>query len=251
MIIEKESKRFRFPKGGGFYAAVALAIIAAGVGVWGAVSNSLNSVGYGAPSDAVITAPTIDWADYVTRAPLTEPTEARVDNPVTNVADPREPLDAGATTAPPAAQKERMPYTGSFELPFGTKVSKDYSAGEMVKSKTMGDWRVHNGVDFIGAADDEVVAIQKGAVLEVGKDPLWGVVLTVDHGNGIIAKYCGLSENSTPKEGQMIEQGESIGVIAQIPSEILEGIHLHLEITVNGKVADPLAVMNKTGDNEQ
>ena len=246
MLIENEKRRFRLPKGGGFYAALALAVIAAGVGVWGAVSNSLSNINYGAPNQAV-TAPTINWADYVTRAPLTEP--ARADVPATGVADLRPPPDedAVATTAP-AVRKDTLPYTGSFALPFGARVGKDYSAGEMVRSRTMGDWRVHNGVDFEGEDDGEVVAIQDGVVVGVSADPLWGIVLEVDHGNGIMARYCGLSENSTPKEGQDVKKGKPIGVIAQVPCEALEGVHLHLEISVNGKVADPLAVMNKTGE---
>ncbi|MDR3314484.1 MAG: M23 family metallopeptidase [Oscillospiraceae bacterium] len=251
MLIEKEKKRFRFPRGSGFYAAIALAVIAAGVGVWGAVSNSLNPTSFAAPSDVGLNnTPTINWGDYLTRPPVTEaPTAAQANNPVTGVADTRSQVNAGATTAAPSARKDTMPYTGSFALPFGARISKDYSAGEMVKSKTMGDWRVHNGVDFEGQAEEEVVAIQDGTVQSLYTDPLWGIVLTIDHGNGVVAKYCGLSENSTPKEGQEIKKGQSIGVIAQVPCESLEGVHLHLEITVNGKMADPLAVMNKTGDN--
>ena len=71
--------------------------------------------------------------------------------------------------------------------------------------------------------------------------------MTMDHGSGVIARYCGLSENSMPKQGQWVQKGEAIGVIAQIPCESAEGVHLHLEISINGKTADPLAVMNKTG----
>jgi murein DD-endopeptidase MepM/ murein hydrolase activator NlpD len=152
-------------------------------------------------------------------------------------------------TTVPATTKDlaKMPYTGEFVLPFGTKISKDYSGGEMVKSETMGDWRVHDGVDFAGSRDTDVLAIQSGTIKSVVSDPLWGVVVSIDHGNGIVARYCGLSENSTLKAGQDVEIGEPIGIIAQVPSETEEGTHLHLEILINGKTADPLAVMNKAG----
>ena len=224
------------PRGGGFYLALVLAVIAAGVGVWGSVNSALRRNPY---TPEVTVRSTINWDNYVTR-PLAE-TQA-VGEPAKNVPDPRN------TTAKPAATKpDNAPYTGKFTLPFGTTIAKDYSDGEMVKSVTMGDWRVHNGVDFAGNPEATVLSIQSGTVKKVSNDPLWGVVVVVDHGQGVTARYCGLSEGSTPKEGQWLGQGEAIGVIAEVPCESAEGTHLHLEITVGGKPADPLAVMNRSG----
>jgi murein DD-endopeptidase MepM/ murein hydrolase activator NlpD len=235
--MRKRMPKLRLPKGGGFYLALALAVVAAGVGVWGAVNNTLRANPY---QMGTTQRSTINWENYVTRP--AEPQTQAAAEPAKNVPDPR------ATTKEPATTKpENTPYTGSFALPFGTNISKDYSAGEMVKSATMGDWRIHNGVDFAGEADQQVVAIQSGTVQNVKNDLLLGWVVTMDHGSGVIARYCGLSENSMPKQGQWVQKGEAIGVIAQIPCESAEGVHLHLEISINGKTADPLAVMNKTG----
>jgi len=241
MQFEKGKRlNLNIPKGSGFYLALGLAVVAAAVGVWGAVNTGLRNNPY-AQLPTAAPPSTIDWANYVTR-PVegTQPVAERA----TGVPDPR-----NTTAVPAATSADNMPYTGSFALPFGTDISKDYSDGEMVRSATMGDWRVHNGVDFAGEMDQMVQAIQSGVVKRVDADPLWGVVLTVDHGCGIIARYCGLSENSTPRTGQEVRKGEGIGVIAQVPCESAEGVHLHLEITVNGKIADPLAVMNRTGEN--
>ncbi|MDR2647242.1 MAG: M23 family metallopeptidase [Oscillospiraceae bacterium] len=237
-IEQTEKKRFKFPRGSGLYLVLCLTVIAAGVGVWGAVSNSLSSNAFSIPS-ATDTQSTINWANYVTRPVVQSEQAANV--PQTNIPDDREVKASTATTQ----DASKTPYTGNFSLPFGTKISKDYSNGEMVKSATMGDWRVHNGVDFEGEINGEVVAIQDGVVKSVKIDPLWGVVLTIDHGQGLLAKYCGLSENSTPNEGKEVKKGEPVGVIAQVPCESSEGVHLHFETTVNGKIADPLAVMNK------
>ena len=256
MQFDKDQKSSRWiPKGGGFYLALTFAVVAMGIGVWGSVNNSLRNN----PFTAEITAQnTINWENYVTRPVMEDFTQA-VNDPAKNVPDPRtapdqQPADnqqaAAATTATTtkeaAAKPENAPYTGTFTLPFGTTIIKDYSNGEMVKSATMGDWRVHNGVDFAGQANDPVKAIQSGAVKSVVVDPLWGITMTVDHGQGITARYCGLSEGSTPKEGQHVSAGEQIGVIAQVPCESAEGVHLHFEISVNGKIADPLAVMNRS-----
>ena len=240
MQFDQEKKGVRLiPKGGGFYLALTLAVIAAGVGVWGSVNSTLRHNPYLETTQRS----TINWDNYVTR-PLTPETQA-ANEPAKNVPDPRNGTTATsqkATTANP----DNAPYTGKFVLPFGTQIAKDYSDGEMVKSSTMGDWRVHNGVDFAGEADTPVAAIQSGTVKKVAIDPLWGIVVTIDHEQGVVARYCGLSEGSTPKQGQWVAQGEPIGVIAQVPCESAEGTHLHLEITVSGKVADPLAVMNRS-----
>jgi len=242
MQFEHEPKP-RFPKirkGSGFYLALGLAVVAAAVGTWGAVTNSLRNNPYQIETTQ---RSTINWENYATH-PL-EPETEDVGRAATSVPDQREVT----TAAPKATKPDNAPYTGTFAMPFGTRIVKDYSDGEMVKSATMGDWRVHNGVDFAGEIESEVVAIQSGVVKSVIDDPMWGIVAAIDHGGGLVARYCGLSENSTPREGQKVEKGEPIGFIAQVPSEAADGIHLHLETLVGGKAADPLAVMNKNGEN--
>ena len=235
-------RKFKLPKGGGFYLALSLAVLAMGVGVWGTVNNTLRNNTFQSPPT---TRSTINWENYVTR-PLESETEARqVAEPVRNEPDRRDETTAAAATT---ARKDNQPFTGDFAMPFGTNISKDFSNGEMVRSVTMGDWRVHNGVDFAGERDQEVVAIQDGTVKSVKTDPLWGIIVTIDHGNGIVARYCGLLENSTPKEGRELKKGEPVGIIGQVPCESAEGIHLHFEIILNGQIADPLEVMNRSGD---
>lgn len=249
MQFDQNRERGRFvPKGSGFYIALTMAVVALGVGVWGSVNNSLRRNPFLSETTGPLS--TINWENYVTR-PVMEDFTQMVNDPAKNVPDPRSARSNNARSTAAATQTatkpENAPYTGSFALPFGTRIVKDYSGGEMVKSATMGDWRVHNGVDFAGEQDAPVVAIQAGTVKSVAQDPLWGVVLTMDHGQGVTARYCGLAQGSTPKEGQALGKGEQVGIIAQIPCESAEGVHLHLEVLVNGKIADPLAVMNRAG----
>lgn len=81
-------------------------------------------------------------------------TEERVNAEQTGVEDNRL-RSAGQSTE---AIERNKPYSGDFALPMGSDIIKDYSNGEMVRSKTMGDWRIHNGVDFGGSAGNDVVA---------------------------------------------------------------------------------------------
>lgn len=181
---------------------------------------------------------TVSWFEK------TVPTDA-VDIEVTGVRDERNVT--GSLTEPSTTQNN-LPYSGNFILPMGTQIVKDYSNGEMVKSNTMGDWRVHNGIDFGGAAGNTVAAVSDGTVIKIYTDSFWGTVAEVDHGNGMIVRYCGLKDSSCATEGSELRQGDKVGVLGHIPVETADGEHLHLEVLVDGKYVDPLAALNKMRD---
>lgn len=184
---------------------------------------------------------TVRWSEAETGQPMTE--EANIG--VSGIADER-------VYVAPTTQKieENKPFSGNFALPMGTDIIKDYSNGEMVQSKTMGDWRVHNGVDFGGSAGNEVVAVNSGKVTKVYDDGFWGTVVEIDHGNGMTVRYCGMKEGSCLPEGTEVEKYGKIGTLGHIPVEISDEDHLHLEVLIDGEYADPLKALNKVGGNE-
>lgn len=143
-----------------------------------------------------------------------------------------------------AAKEETTKKSVSCCLPVGTQILKDYSNGAMVKSKTMNDWRLHNGVDFSGEAGDEVHSVCDGKVVEIATDSMWGKTVTIDHGNGMKAKYCGFDEIIV-KENEQVKKEQVIGTLGNIPIESADNTHLHLEITVDGKITDPLAALGR------
>lgn len=129
-----------------------------------------------------------------------------------------------------------------FVYPAGKKIIKDYSGSVAVKSKTMNDWRVHSGIDFEASEGQEIKAIQSGAVLAVYNSNLWGTIVEIDHGAGIVARYCGLDEKLKVSANDVVEAGQVIGHISSIPLEAADGIHLHLEIAKDGATADPFSL---------
>lgn len=131
---------------------------------------------------------------------------------------------------------------GDFIYPASKKIIKDYSGSVAVKSKTMNDWRVHSGIDFHAEAGQEIKAVQSGAVLAVYNSSLWGTIVEIDHGTGIVARYCGLDSKLKVNANDVVEAGQVIGYISSIPVECADGIHLHFEITKNGEITDPLAI---------
>ena len=110
--------------------------------------------------------------------------EETVRQNLTNIPDTREATEENKETE---KDKYNKPYRDYYCLPFGNQIIKDYSNMNPVYSKTLGDWRTHNGIDFSGEAGGAVVAISYGEVISIYEDALFGTCVLIDHGNGVTA----------------------------------------------------------------
>lgn len=186
--------------------------------------------------------------------------EVKVAAPVTDVRDTRDEEETSEVSLDDILDSEEVttqtsntvseldmniPYESVFILPVSTDISWDYSDGEFVFSKLHGDYRQHNGVDFPAEAGTSVLAIISGEVSAIIDDDKYGVVVEVNHGNKLIARYCGLGEVTVSK-GDFIEQGTKIGTVGIVSIEG-ETPHIHFETLIDGAYTDPLAVMGKAG----
>lgn len=144
------------------------------------------------------------------------------------------------TTAKPQPEPP-APTQPTFSMPIsGFTGVDDASLEDLKPSDLTGAWRTHNGVDFLAAAGTSVTAAADGKVTEVEKANLEATVVTVTHSNGFVTVYKGLKD-VTVKEGDEIKAGDSIGTVAEVMRiEAAKGPHLHLEMTVNGELVDPL-----------
>lgn len=204
------------------YAVMIVCLLAAGVGAFGASRN---------PKSGQPTTESVSQSD-VSQIP-TQDVAANV--PVSDV-----PFSETESQSETETEVQK-----SYVLPMGDFITKDYSDGTVVYSNTMQDWRVHNGIDFGDNRGQSVLCVADGTVQNVTTDTLWGTVVTIDHGNGVVAKYCGMEKDSTPEIGTQVEKGVVIGKLGEIPVESKDGPHLHLEITVNGEYVDPLKFLQK------
>lgn len=173
-----------------------------------------------------------------------------VNDIVTGVPDDRVTASAQQDDSAVQAAADEISRAPSFSLPLAGAVDKAFSNGDMVQSKTMGDWRVHNGVDIRGVIGDPVIAVNNGVVKAVYDDVLWGTVVEIDHGQGMLVRYCGLGKGSTVSVGESIKINDKVGNLGTIPIEAAEEAHLHLEIRQDGEVVDPLAAMGKHANGE-
>ena len=136
------------------------------------------------------------------------------------------------------------PYKSFYEYPVSEAVLQGYSE-ELVKNDTMGDYRSHTAVDFRGEAGAGVAAINDGVVLDVYNDAMLGMVVEIDHGGKLVARYCGLDSVSVTAGGS-VTQGQEIGTLGAVPFESGLESHLHFETKLDGAYVDPLSVMGKT-----
>ena len=119
-----------------------------------------------------------------------------------------------------------------------TDVIKAFSGDTLVMSKTMGDWRTHNGTDYAGNIGDPVRAVNNGRVTRVYDDVLWGTTVEIDHLDGLTVRYCGLGKGSTVSEGDEVKINDKIGNLSEIPAESADGTHFHIEAEKDGKYID-------------
>lgn len=192
---------------------------------------------------------------YVSTKPAKDVNEATTVRETTQVQRSVTVQDTTAqeTTAAPQTEPEstsmlqsenNTPYKGIYRYPLGETVVQGYSL-ELKKNETMGDYRSHTAVDFKGGAGEKVVAVNDGVVLDVYNDAMLGMVVEIDHGGKLVAKYCGLDSVSVSK-GSVVKAGNEIGSLGSVPFEASLETHLHFETKLDGEYVDPLTVMGKT-----
>lgn len=218
-------------KGKGFYVALAFSLVAVGVAGYVAISNTYSKL---LPDDKDLTSTPIivDWNNSADPA----------GNTVSGVPDTSRDTSQPAESAQEANTK---PEKKLFMMPVSGECYNPFSGDKLVFSQTMEDWRVHHGADLAASLGANVRAAADGVVKDVKWDDLWGTVVEVDHGDGLVALYCGLGSNVPVKKGDEIEIGTVIGVITEVPVEVAEQPHLHLVMTQDGKVIDPVNVLKK------
>lgn len=216
--------------GKGFYFALAVCIVAIGGVATAAFAGNFNGIDQAGDEPARTTTTN----DRAVNEPATDVPDTR---PTTTTTTTVTTTTTTTTTAPD--EEANAPVTSQLMvLPMGNQLVKEFSDGKAVYSDTMADFRTHDGADFAGQSGDKVVAVSAGKVTEVKEDALWGKTITIDHDHGITSTYCGVT--ATVKEGDTVKAGDAIGVLSDIPCELLSGHHLHLEIAVNGETVDPV-----------
>ena len=222
--------------GGGLYIALAICVLSViCIGVYSAILNIF---------EPPVSTPLItdeNWQETEGILPSPAPNQPNNDQPSATPPDDT-PVEAPETT--PDESVNSTPTPPGYTLPVAGGITKAFSHDVLVYSRTMNDYRVHNGVDLSAQVGTPVKAFTRGVVTEIYEDPLMGQTVVLDHGNGIISTYQNLS-SSLPEGisvGVTVQEGQVIaGVGETVLIECAEEPHLHFEITVNGNYVDPMS----------
>lgn len=213
----------------GFYIALGACILALSGAVYVGMSGILDKVGE-QELEAPVTSEEVEQVDVT---PSAVEIESEAEEPVSE-----EPVKETATEPQPAELK--------FIQPLDGKILNEYSNGELVKSKTLDEWRTHDGVDIAATANTPVKAAADGMVDEITEDPLWGVCITLSHEGNVQTMYKGLKAKTDVKVGQSVTVGSIIGYVGNTAEiEIAEDSHLHYAAKRDGSWIDPMGLVKK------
>ena len=97
--------------------------------------------------------------------------------------------------------------------------------------------RMHEGIDIAAPMGASVWAAAAGTVIHSGWLGGYGLLVVVDHGNGLATAY---AHNSSllVGVGQRVSQGETISLVGSTGNS--SGPHVHFEVRANGAAVDPL-----------
>jgi len=146
---------------------------------------------------------------------------------------------AKVTTTAKAAEKKPT----FFVKPVSGEVYQEFSGEELVYDRTCGDWRTHNGVDFLCADGAKVMAVADGVVKDIFTDDYYGTSLLIDHGAGLQTIYLGLMTEASVFKGQKVSAGDVVGAVdADALFESSLPVHFHLEVMQDGTRIDPMTL---------
>ena len=206
--------------GKGFYIALALCLLAAGI------------VGY-----------------YTLLRPQAPAEPAS--NPASNVPDDRDnawvaPAVQPEENVPAAPPAEETPISDPQDLlpqvmsPLDGTTVTVFSVTELMYDETMADWRTHNGLDIQAAEGDAVKTAASGMVVSIKSDELMGTTVVIEHAGGYTTQYSCLQAEPPVTEGQQVAAGDIIGLVGSTAAaESSMGPHLHFSVAKDGVIIDP------------
>ena len=218
--------------GAGFYIALLLCVLAAGVGGYFWLFTGNEAEADPAPPLAEVESPA--EADIPPVEVITpEPPAQEVSKPVTVV------MPEGETPPPPAPPANPEP-PALIVSPLAGDTLSVFSVDMPVYNETTRDWRTHDGIDISAAAGTAVVAAAAGTVQSVSVDDRLGTTVVIAHKDGYETTYAGLQEEVSVAEGDSVSAGAQVGAVGNTTlTESALGAHLHFGVTRDGAAIDP------------
>ena len=158
------------------------------------------------------------------------------------------PVTDGNTDQTPNVDETPKPEAKlSFIAPTAGTVVKEHSLEMPVFSITLGEWRVHTGIDISCDEGAGVFASEAGVVSGIYSDPMLGYTVEITHRDNIKTRYSNLSSDiGELKVGDTVALGDKIGVVGDTSiSELAEEPHLHFEVLLKDVKVNPMDYINE------
>lgn len=94
----------------------------------------------------------------------------------------------------------------------------------------------HEGVDVAAPRGTPILAAADGTVTHVYNNGGYGLMVTVNHGYGLVTRYAHCSK-AVVRQGQRVKRGEKIAEVGM--TGIATAPHLHYEVLQHGRPKDP------------
>lgn len=227
--------------GPGFYGALALCILAVGVGGYFLLLREEP------PAETAVLQPDVQAASPVTDLPEHEP--AAEETPPAAEAEEPEEVPAAAVMPEVTVPLDDTPVVAEepqvVVSPLQGEVVAAFSVDQLQYNETLDDWRTHDGVDIAAAEGDAVLAACAGTVASVSDDPLMGTTVVLRHSDGYETTYANLQAEPAVETGDTVTAGQAIGAVGTTAvAESARGAHLHFSVTKDGEAVDPDTFLN-------
>lgn len=127
-----------------------------------------------------------------------------------------------------------------FSPPLDGEIQKMYSLDKVIYSKTLKQWKTHDGIDISADEGTEVKSIEKGVVDSIQNDSFYGTTIQIEHKSGYRSVYCNLDENVYVSVGDSVIKGQKIGKVGNTSiGEYLDDPHLHFMLYLNDESINP------------
>lgn len=106
------------------------------------------------------------------------------------------------------------------------------------------DLENHPGLDVAVPTDSYIRAAGAGRVARTGEDPIYGIFIVLEHGDGYQTVYAHASAALVARGGR-VRRGEVIALSGSTGQSTAP--HLHFEILLDGLPVDPLSMVEQPG----
>ena len=243
--------------GMGFYIALLVCVIAAGVVGYFALLNNKEPK---PQQDVVLTmepsepepSQSVSLPDDEPARPVAGDEHLEIQRPplqpIKDLEPEPEPEAPVQPEAPPPAEEPQQTVSAEEPMvmvsPLAGETAAVFSMDQLTYDATLGDWRTHDGIDIQAPAGTAVGGGPPRTRCDTAVDHTTGPTIVVDHHNGFITTYASLQPDTAVLAGDSVSAGGIIGTVGNTSlSEAGLGAHLHFAVTENGEAVDPAELL--------